>query len=120
MKKKFMYLGVLAALFVSAMGMTSFAALATFTAKDYNPTCYVALKITSGSTRYCSVYLYQSGYSDGTNLETLGSSRYSKANGGIVSVSKTPSKSYAYGTGMIYKGSKASTGVAKTFHKKIK
>lgn len=53
-------------------------------------------------------------------METLGSSRDSKANGGIISVSKTPSKSYAYGTGMIYKGSKASTGVAKTFHKKIK
>lgn len=121
MKKKMMYLGVFAVLFASALGMTAFAATSgKLSCMEFDAGGIAALQNTSGSERYCSVYMYKSAYNDGSNLVQVAAGRGSVKNNAWIQANKKVSAPYLYANGMVYKGKKASSGVGATYHKRIK
>ncbi|MBD8973612.1 MAG: hypothetical protein EGQ63_07200 [Clostridiales bacterium] len=121
MKKRIMYLGIFAALLVSALGMTAFAASSGHLDGGVSGLVYYAtLKNTSGGSRYCSLYLYESGYNDGSNLQELGADRGVIRNEHYASISKHANLSYGFASGMVYKGTTAASGVGATYHKRLR
>lgn len=116
MKKKIMYLGVFAALFVAAMGMTAFAASnGPLVGVMYQGNARATITNNEATTRYCYVNLYQSSYSDGSNLSLLSAKNGQVSSGKYLRASGKPSRSYLYARAAKYKGSSQQSGVAKTY-----
>ena len=116
MKKRLMYLGVFAVLIVTALGMTAFAASNGPLIGDmYKGKARATIYNNEASTRYCYTNLYQSSYSDGTNLSLLSSKSGQVSSGKYLRASGTPSRKYLYARAARYKGSSQQSGVAKTY-----
>lgn len=121
MKKRIMYLGVFAALLVSSLGMTAFAASSgQLSVGASGQVYYATLKNTSGDSRYCSLYVYETAYNDGTNLQQIGVGRAVVQNLKSIGVTATSSKPYGFASGMVYKGASATSGVGATYHKRLR
>lgn len=119
MKKRIIYLGVFAALLVSALGVTTFAASSATDRQLYGSTTgkYAYAKITNNAStkRYCYVTIYHGSYSDGSYKAMLDTKSGGVAKNKSLSASGYSSKTYFWAKGAKYNSASSQSGIAASY-----
>lgn len=119
MKRKLGVLSIFAALFICSLGMTAFASSGKLTYGTSAGKKYAQLTNTSSGDRYCSLSIYKSNQLSGNRTLVRSTGGVLKKNG-YLTLAEYINTTYAFANGYVYNSAAPTSGVAVSYHKRIK